>query len=257
MTTPVVPQLVLDDLQLSFGGVRALDGVSLSVAPGEIVAVVGPNGAGKSSLLNTISGLYVPRSGRIEFEGKSILGLKPHRVARLGIARTFQNIGLFTSQSVIDNLLLVGQAQEVQPVIDMLDLRRECDRSVETLPYGMQKRVELGRALAQRPRLLLLDEPLAGMNRREKVDMARCILEVHRDSGLTVVMIEHDMGLVMEISQRICVLDFGKVIAVGPPSEIRHDPTVVRAYLGTPSEAMSAEHLGDERSHSIGLPHAG
>jgi branched-chain amino acid transport system ATP-binding protein len=239
------PQLVVDDVQLVFGGVRALDGVSLSVPRGEIVAIIGPNGAGKSSLLNTISGLYVPRQGRIEFEGQSILGRKPHQIARLGIARTFQNIGLFTSQTVLDNFLLVGPLGEVQPIIDMLGLRRECDRPVGTLPYGLQKRVELGRALAQRPRLLLLDEPLAGMNRREKEAMVDCILEVHHHSGPTVVMIEHDMGLLMEIAQRICVLDFGKVIAVGPPAAIRRDPAVVRAYLG------------DERTHSIGLPHTG
>jgi branched-chain amino acid transport system ATP-binding protein len=238
-------QLVIDEVQLAFGGIRAVDGVSLAVARGEIVAIIGPNGAGKSSLLNTISGLYVPQHGRIAFEGQSILRRKPHQVARLGIARTFQNIGLFTAQSVLDNFLLVGPLDEVQPIIDMLGLRQECDRPVGTLAYGVQKRVELGRALAQRPRLLLLDEPLAGMNRREKEAMVDCVMEVHRRFGLTVVMIEHDMGLVMEIAQRICVLDFGKVIAVGPPAAIRRDPAVVRAYLG------------DERGHSIGLPHTG
>jgi branched-chain amino acid transport system ATP-binding protein len=238
-------QLVMHDVQLDFGGVRALDGVSLAVDKAEIVAIIGPNGAGKSSLLNTISGLYVPRSGRIEFEGRPIVRLKPHKVARLGIARTFQNIGLFPTQSVIDNLLLVGSAGEVQPVMDMLDIRHTSEHPVGTLPYGVQKRVELGRALAQRPRLLLLDEPLAGMNRREKEAMARCILEVHRQTEVTVVMIEHDMAFVMELSQRIYVLDFGKVIAEGPPDAIRSDPVVVRAYLG------------DERSHSVGLLHAG
>jgi branched-chain amino acid transport system ATP-binding protein len=238
-------QLVMHDVQLAFGGIRALDGVSLSVARGEIVAIIGPNGAGKSSLLNTISGLYVPRHARIEFEGQSILGRKPHQIARLGIARTFQNIGLFTTQSALDNFLLVGPLSQVQPALDMLGLRHVSDRPVGTLPYGVQKRVELGRALAQRPRLLLLDEPLAGMNRREKEAMVDCILEVHRHSGLTVVMIEHDMRLVMQIALRICVLDFGKVIADGSPDAIRRDPGVVRAYLG------------DERSHSIGLSHTG
>jgi branched-chain amino acid transport system ATP-binding protein len=256
MSVSAIAQLVVDDVHLAFGGVRALTGVSLTVSAGELVAIIGPNGAGKSSLLNTIGGLYAPRRGRIEFEGTSILGRKPHKIAQLGIARTFQNLGLFAGLSVFDNLLLgrhmhmrsgvlagglywgfarreeLVQREAIERITELLGIGRERQRLVGSLPYGVQKRVELGRALAQEPRLLLLDEPLAGMNRREKDVMTDCILEVRRKTGVTVLMIEHDMGVVMDIAQRIVVLDFGQRIAMGTPLEIQRDPNVMRAYLG-------------------------
>jgi branched-chain amino acid transport system ATP-binding protein len=249
-------QLVIDDVRLAFGGVVALAGVSLGVARGEIAAIIGPNGAGKTSLLNAISGLYQPQTGRIDFEGTSLLGCKPHQIARLGIARTFQNLGLFAGMTVLDNLLLgrhihsrcgllatgtywgraeseeVSQREFVEEIVDFLEIGRVRRHAVGTLAYGLQKRVELGRALAQSPRLLLLDEPMAGMNVEEKEDMARFILDIHEERGITVVMIEHDMGVVMDISHHIHVLDFGKRIADGTPDEIRGDPAVIRAYLG-------------------------
>ena len=269
--------LVVDDLRLSFGGVHALSGVSLEVAPGEIAAVIGPNGAGKTSLLNAISGLYVPHHGRIQFEGHDIVGRKPHQVAHFGIARTFQNLGVFPRLSVIDNLLLgrhlhmragvlsgamywgfarreeARHRREITTVMEMLRLQHVAEAPAGSLAYGLQKRVELARALVQKPRLLLLDEPMAGMHQREKQEMARCIVEVQRASGLTVVMIEHDMGIVMEIAQHIVVLDFGRTIADGPPEAIRNNPVVVQAYLGQESppilprglaaRAVSAENV--------------
>jgi branched-chain amino acid transport system ATP-binding protein len=249
-------QLRVEDLCLSFGGVVALDGVSLAVASGEIAAIIGPNGAGKTSLLNSISGLYQPHKGRIVFEGESILGRKPHQIARLGIARTFQNLGLFAGMSVLDNLLLgrhvhtrsglvsaglywglaqneeIAEREAVEDIVDFLEIERIRKQIVGTLAYGLQKRVELGRALAQSPRLLLLDEPMAGMNVEEKEDMARFILDIHEERGITVVMIEHDMSVVMDISHHVHVLDFGKPIASGTPDEVRRDPNVIRAYLG-------------------------
>jgi branched-chain amino acid transport system ATP-binding protein len=254
-------QLIVEDLQLAFGGVVALDGVSLGVSPGEIVAIIGPNGAGKTSLLNAISGLYQPQSGRIEFEGQSVLGRKPHQIARLGIARTFQNLGLFSGMSVLDNLLLgrhvhsrsgllaaglywglaeteeVAHREVVEEIVEFLEIERVRKHVVGTLAYGLQKRVELGRALAQSPRLLLLDEPMAGMNVEEKEDMARFILDIHEERNITVVMIEHDMGVVMDISDHIHVLDFGKRIATGTPEEIRRNPDVIHAYLGQEAHA--------------------
>jgi len=256
MSVSAVGQLVVDDVHLQFGGVRALTGISLTVSTGELVAIIGPNGAGKSSLLNTISGLHAPSRGRIEFEGRSIVGRRPHEVAQLGIARTFQNLGLFPGLSVFDNLLLgrhihmrsgllagglylgfarreeARQREAIERIIELLGIGRERQQLVGSLPYGVQKHVELGRALALEPRLLLLDEPMAGMNRREKDVMARCIREIQCHTGLAVVMIEHDMGVVMDISQRIVVLDFGRRVAMGTPLEIRRDPEVIRVYLG-------------------------
>jgi branched-chain amino acid transport system ATP-binding protein len=249
-------QLRIEDVQLAFGGVVALDGVSLSVAPGELAAIIGPNGAGKTSLLNTISGLYQPQRGDIAFEGASLIKRKPHEIARLGVARTFQNLGLLAGMTVLETLLLgrhvhlrtglfaagmywgwarreeVAQREVVDEIIRFLEIEHLRGQVVGTLAYGLQKRVELGRALAQSPRLLLLDEPMAGMNVQEKADMARFILDVHRHHDMTVVMIEHDMGVVMNLSQRIHVLDFGRKIAEGTPDEVQRNPTVVRAYLG-------------------------
>jgi branched-chain amino acid transport system ATP-binding protein len=249
-------QLVIDRLHLRFGGVVALADVSLTVAAGELAAIIGPNGAGKTSLLNAVSGLYRPQRGGIELDGTSLLGRKPHEIARLGVARTFQNLGLFRGMTVLDNLLLgrhahlrsgvlaagvywgpardeeVAQRELVEEIVEFLEIERVRKQVVGTLAYGLQKRVELGRALAQAPRLLLLDEPMAGMNVEEKEDMARFLLDIHEERDMTVVMIEHDMGVVMDISQRVHVLDFGKRIAAGTPDEVRRDPEVVRAYLG-------------------------
>jgi branched-chain amino acid transport system ATP-binding protein len=247
-------QLQIDDLHLRFGGVVALAGVSFDVERGVLAAIIGPNGAGKTSLLNAISGLYQPQQGQIVFEGTPLQNRKPHQVARLGIARTFQNLGLFAGMTVLDNLLLgrhvhmrsgllsagtfwarheeAAQREIVEEIIDFLEIESVRRQVVGTLAYGLQKRVELGRALAQAPGLLLLDEPMAGMNVEEKEDMARFILDIHEERGITIVMIEHDMSVVMDISQRVHVLDFGKLIASGSPETVRNDPRVVRAYLG-------------------------
>jgi branched-chain amino acid transport system ATP-binding protein len=255
------PQLEAVDVHLRFGGVVALAGVSLAVRPGEIFAIIGPNGAGKTSLLNTFSGLYPVTRGRLLFEGRDITRLRPHRIARLGIARTFQNIELFKGMTVLDNLMLgrhvrlksnvfssglywgaaqreeVANREIVEDVIDFLEIESIRKRVVGTLPYGLQKRVELGRALAMQPRLLLLDEPMAGMNVEEKEDMARFILDINEERGVTIVLIEHDMGVVMDISDHITVLNFGRQIGYGTPDEVRRNPEVIRAYLGEDSEA--------------------
>ena len=241
---------------LSFRGVNALSDVSLSVDQGTIHAIVGPNGAGKTSLLNCISGVYRPQRGSVHFEGRDVSRLGPAERTRLGIARTFQNIALFRGMTVLDNLLLGrhlhqkvgvlggglsygrGQREEiahrevVEDVIDFLEIQHIRKKVVGTLAYGLQKRVELARALALDPKLLLLDEPMAGMNAEEKEDMARFILEIHEERGTTMVMIEHDMGVVMELSNQITVLNFGERIAVGPPDEIQRNREVQDAYLG-------------------------
>jgi branched-chain amino acid transport system ATP-binding protein len=254
-------QLEAEDVHLRFGGVVALAGVSLCVYAGEIAAIIGPNGAGKTSLLNAFSGLYPVTAGRLLFEGRDITRLKPHRVARLGIARTFQNIELFKGMTVLDNLMLgrhthlkanvlasglywgaaqreeVANREIVEDVIDFLEIESIRKRVVGTLPYGLQKRVELGRALAMQPRLLLLDEPMAGMNVEEKEDMARFILDINEERGVTIVLIEHDMGVVMDISDHITVLNFGRRIGYGTPDEVRRSPEVIQAYLGEDTEA--------------------
>jgi branched-chain amino acid transport system ATP-binding protein len=249
--------LALDDLHLSFGGVAALSGVSIEVEPHDFFAIIGPNGAGKTSIFNCISGIYAPTRGRIRFDGRDITRLKPHQRAQLRIARTFQNIALFRGMTVLDNVkmgrhihlrsgLLAGglywgkaareerehRAVIERDIIDLLELQDIRHKIVGTLPYGLQKRVELARALALGPVLLLLDEPTAGMNAEETEDMVRFILYVKQVKRLTIVMIEHDMGVVMDISDRVAVLDFGQKISEGTPLQVQRDAVVVKAYLG-------------------------
>ncbi|WP_376788491.1 ABC transporter ATP-binding protein [Thermoflexus sp.] len=257
-------RLQVRDVTLHFGGVTALANVSLDVYEGEILAIIGPNGAGKTSLLNCISGLYRPQKGSIRFidrEGRSheLTRMRPHQIARLGIARTFQNIELFRRMTVLDNLMLgrhvhmrgnvftcafywgrqqkeeIAHRERVEEIIDFLEIEPIRYKVVGALPYGLQKRVELGRALALDPEILLLDEPMAGMNVEEKEDMARFILDINEERGITVVLIEHDMGVVMDISDRVVALDFGRVIAEGSPDEVRSNELVIKAYLGDKS----------------------
>lgn len=249
-------KLKLREITLNFGGVSALSGVSFDVRDGELLAIIGPNGAGKTSILNCINGFYRPQRGEIVFEGQDICHLSPHRIARLGIGRTFQNIELFTGLSVLDNLmaarhlhmkrgalagaLYFGPARReeirhrevVEDLIDLLEMEPYRKKVVGLLPYGIRKRVELGRALAIEPKLLLLDEPMAGMNLEEKEDMARFIIDIHELKKMSIILVEHDMEVVMDIAERLVVLDFGKKIAEGSPEEIRQNPLVIRAYLG-------------------------
>ena len=241
---------------LHFRGVAALSDVSFAVEPRTIHAIIGPNGAGKTGLLNCVSGVYRPQRGRIAFEGRDVTRLAPSERTRLGIARTFQNIALFRGMSVLDNLLIgrhvhqhtgvlagalyfgpgeheeIANREIVEDVIDFLEIQHVRKKIVGTLAYGLQKRVELARALALDPKLLLLDEPMAGMNAEEKEDMARFIVEIHEERGTAIVMIEHDMGVVMDLSHRVTVLNFGERIADGPPEEVRKNPEVQDAYLG-------------------------
>ena len=251
-------EVILDvhDISLSFGGVRAIDGVSCDIREGEVRAIIGPNGAGKSSLLNVINGFYHPQEGTITYRGVPRSRMRPHEAAASGIARTFQNIALFKGMTVLDNLmtgrnlrmrrnflwqaLYLGPARReemehrdaVERVIDFLEIQAIRKTPVNRLPYGLQKRVELGRALAAEPDLLLLDEPMAGMNTEEKEDMCRFVLDTNDQFGTTIVLIEHDMGVVMDISDRVVVLDYGKLLADGTPDEVRANPDVIDAYLG-------------------------
>ena len=251
-------EVVLDvrDIALSFGGVRAIDGVSFDIREGEVRAIIGPNGAGKSSMLNVINGFYHPQEGTITYRGAPRARMRPHEAAASGIARTFQNIALFKGMTVLDNLmtgrnlkmrrnflwqaLYLGPAKReemehrdaVERVIDFLEIQAIRKTPVSRLPYGLQKRVELGRALAAEPDLLLLDEPMAGMNTEEKEDMCRFVLDTNDQFGTTIVLIEHDMGVVMDISDRVVVLDYGRKIADGTPDEVRANQRVIDAYLG-------------------------
>jgi len=250
------PLLEVEGVSVRFGALLALSGVSLNVQRGEILAIIGPNGAGKTTLLNVISGFYHPYEGRILFEGRDRTRLSPPDVAELGVARTFQNVALFKGMSVLDNLMTgrllkmgghflldaiwwgPARRQElanrafVERIIDFLEIQAIRKTPAGKLPYGLQKRVELGRALAAEPKLLLLDEPMAGMNVEEKEDMSRFILDVNAEFGTTIALIEHDMGVVMDISDRVAVLDYGRKIADGQPEQVRKDAAVLDAYLG-------------------------
>ncbi|WP_454675668.1 ABC transporter ATP-binding protein [Achromobacter pestifer] len=248
--------LDMQNISLSFGGVKALTDISFNVREHEIRAIIGPNGAGKSSMLNVINGVYMPQQGGIEFQGQRFSKMNPRRAAEMGIARTFQNLALFKGMSVLDNIMTgrnlrmkcgllsqafhLGPAQReeiqhrefVENIVDFLEIQAYRKTPVGRLPYGLQKRVDLGRALAMEPRLLLLDEPMAGMNIEEKQDMSRFILDVNDEFGTTIVLIEHDMGVVMDISDRVVVLDYGKKIGDGRPDEVRANEDVIKAYLG-------------------------
>ncbi|MGQ0551386.1 MAG: ABC transporter ATP-binding protein [Armatimonadota bacterium] len=248
--------LTVERLTLRFAGITAIDGLSFSLRAGELLGIIGPNGAGKTSVLNCINGFYHPQAGRIEFAGHDITRLPPHVRARLGIARAFQNIALYPGMTVLANMMsgrlihmqsgliaggiywgraereLLAHRAQVEDIIDFLEMEEYRTHHVAELPYGIQKKVELGRALAMDPKLLLLDEPMAGMSADEKADIARYILELREVRGLPMILIEHDMGVVMDLCDRLIAMDYGKRIAEGPPAEIQHHPEVIKAYLG-------------------------
>jgi branched-chain amino acid transport system ATP-binding protein len=247
----------LRDVTLRFAGLTALRDVSFDVAAGELFAVIGPNGAGKTSLFNCVSGVYRPQHGQVVLDGVSISGWPPHRIAAAGVARTFQNVEVFPTMTVIENLTLgrynhqragllrgalfigpavreeVANRAKVEEIIELLEIEHLRHSLVGSLPHGLRKRVELGRALAMEPRLLLLDEPVAGMNQEETEDMVRLVLDVRDELGTTIVLVEHDMGVVMDVSDRVAVLNFGEVIAVGTPSQVANDESVIASYLGS------------------------
>ncbi|VUZ25112.1 Sulfate/thiosulfate import ATP-binding protein CysA [uncultured Comamonas sp.] len=259
MTDKKIGDVILDiqNISLRFGGVKALTDISFNVREHEIRSIIGPNGAGKSSMLNCINGVYTPSEGSITFRGQTFAHMNSRQVAEMGVARTFQNLALFKGMSVIDNIMTgrnlkmksnillqalhLGPARReelahrefVENIIDFLEIQAYRKTPVGQLPYGLQKRVDLGRALAMEPQVLLLDEPMAGMNVEEKQDMCRFILDVNEEFGTTIVLIEHDMGVVMDISDRVVVLDYGKKIGDGMPDEVRNNEDVIRAYLGT------------------------
>ena len=263
MATRQAGEVILQvaDISLAFGGVKALTGISFDVKEHEIRAIIGPNGAGKSSMLNCINGVYQPQHGSITFRGQTFTHMNSRQVAEMGIARTFQNLALFKGMSVLDNIMTgrnlkmksnlfqqafrlpfgwssaereeSAQRLVVERIIDFLEIQPYRKTAVGKMPYGLQKRVDLGRALAMEPKVLLLDEPMAGMNVEEKQDMSRFILDVNDEFGTTIVLIEHDMGVVMDISDRVVVLDYGKKIGDGSPHEVRSNPDVISAYLGT------------------------
>ena len=268
--------LLLDfnDVHLSFAGVRALDGVSFQVNEGELFAIIGPNGAGKTSIFNCLNGVYRPQQGSIRWKGKSIIGAKPYAIARDGISRTFQNIELFGAMTVLQNLMLgrhhlmstswpsasvwfgkarneeLANRRKVEEIIDFLEIEQYRRFPVALLPYGVQKRIELGRALAMEPELLLLDEPVAGMNLEETEDMARFILDIKEELGIAMILVEHDMGLVMDIAERVMVLDFGRNISTGTADVVQNDPEVIRAYLGEEFESEELLAAEDEALHA-------
>jgi branched-chain amino acid transport system ATP-binding protein len=258
-----VAQMSVKHVSLSFVGTVALNNVSFDVHQSEILAVIGPNGAGKTSILNCMTGFYRPDSGSITFEGQEITTTPPYKIASLGLARTFQNIALYTGLSTLDNIMAarhihfhygmlpsmlywgralkeeVSHRERVEEIIDFLEIEQIRKATVGALPHGLRKRVELARALALEPRILLLDEPMTGMNLEEKEDMARFVLDIHELQAMTILLIEHDMGLVMDIADRIIVLDFGVKIAEGTPAEIKNNPEVIRAYLGQEHEILA------------------
>ena len=253
------------DIHLSFKGVKAIDGVSFHVDDGELFAIIGPNGAGKTSLFNSINQVYHPQDGDILWKGESLVGVKPNQTAERGIARTFQNIALYPHMTVLENILTgrhirmesgwlagsiwIGKAKReeianraiVESIIEFLEIEQWRKYPVGLLPYGIQKRVELGRALAMEPELLMLDEPVAGMNLEETEDMARFILDVQDELEIAILLVEHDMGLVMDIADKVLVVDFGKQIALGSPSEVQANPNVIKAYLGEELETAQGE----------------